>query len=410
MTEVRVIGCAMAMLLVWSPPASADPPPEAKRDTGGAGQVGEGTRATATASAHTTFYADTDHVTVVSPVAAAEVTDPYGRWHARGQYLVDVISAASVDIVSTASQRWQEVRHAGVVDAGYRWGALGAQASAAASIEPDYASVSGGAGATWDFARKSHTAVIGYALDHDTIGRSGTPFSVFSRTLWQHALSGGITLTLNRSSVLSLVNDVFIERGDQSKPYRYIPMFSPTVASTIEKGASIDTVNASRLPERPLERLPLERERFAITARFGHRFAHGTLRIDERLYTDSWRLHASTTDARYFFDLSRRLMVWPHLRFHAQSAVYFWRRAYVSSFSGTQGEVPRYRTGDRELGPLATVTAGAGGSLGIGPRTDPSAWALEAQVDFLGTEFLDDLYVTSRSAVLVAAGLIGVFQ
>ncbi len=34
-------------------------------------------------------------------------------WSVDGRYLVDVVSAASVDIVSTASRRWEEVRHAG---------------------------------------------------------------------------------------------------------------------------------------------------------------------------------------------------------------------------------------------------------------------------------------------------------
>jgi hypothetical protein len=263
---------------------------------------------------------------------------------------------------------------------------------------------------TWDFAEKNHTAVFGYAIDHDTIGRTGTSFDVFSRTLWQHTIDAGVTLTLNRSAALSLISDLVIERGDQSKPYRYIPMFSAGVASTIEKGASIESVNARRQPERPLEHLPESRERYAVTARFGYRFAHSTLRVDERLYTDTWRLHASTTEIRYFMDLSRRLVIWPHVRVHAQNAAYFWRRAYVSTFTGTTGQVPAYRTGDRELGPLATLTAGAGATFGIGSSANPTGWAVEVQGDFMGTEFLDDLYVTSRAAGLVAAGLVGVFQ
>jgi hypothetical protein len=364
----------------------------------------------ARASAHTTFYADSDHVTVVTPVADAEIHDKYSKWHARGEYLVDAISAASVDIVSTASQRWQEVRQAGALDAGYSFGDVGAALSGAVSSEPDYLAIAGGANLTWDFSDKNHTLVLGYALDHDTIGRTGTPFDVFSRTLWQHTINAGITLTLNRAAVLSLVNDLVVERGDQSKPYRYIPMFSSAVAPTIEKGASIDVVNERRLPERPLERLPESRERYALTARFGYRFERSTLRVDERLYTDTWRLHAVTTDVRYFLDVSRRLTLWPHVRAHAQSSVYFWRRAYVSSFSGTTGTIPEYRTGDRELGPLATLTAGGGASFGIGSGDNPNGWMIELQADVMGTEFLDDLYVTSRGAALVAAGLVGVFQ
>src|SRR5262249_19790594 len=112
------------------------------------------------------------------------------------------------------------------------------------------------------------------------------------------------------------------------------PMFDARVAPTIAKGTSIDDVNRDRNADRPLEQLPESRDRYALTARFGYRFAHATLRVDERLYTDTWRLHASTTEARYLADLSRRWTIWPWLRFHGQTPVYFWNRAYVSRFIG----------------------------------------------------------------------------
>jgi hypothetical protein len=364
----------------------------------------------ARASAQTTAYSDSDHVTVITPVVSGQVSDATAGWSVRGQYLVDTISAASVDIVSTASSHWRETRQAGSVDASYKPETVGAQASAAFSSEPDYLSFAAGGVLSWDVFRKSHTLFLGYALDHDTIGRTGTPFRVYSHTLLQHTFDAGVTLTLNRAAVLSLVGDLMIERGDQSKPYRYIPMFAPDVARTIEKGESINEVNAKRLPERPLEQLPLSRERYALSARFGYRFAHATLRIDERIYTDTWQLHASTSELRYYADLSRRTMIWPHFRFHAQSATYFWRRAYVSEFSASEPWLlPQYRTGDRELGPLSTLGAGVGASFKLGDM-DRSPYTLILQGDMSGTEFLDDLYVTSRLAGFCSIGLEGAFE
>jgi hypothetical protein len=364
----------------------------------------------ANASLQTTTYVDSDHVTVTTPVAAGEVADRSGTWNVRGQYLVDIISAASVDIVSTASQRWSEVRHAAALQGGYKPGDIGVQASAAFSSEPDYLSFAGGGKLLWDFADKNYTAILGYAFDHDTIGRAGTPFSVFSHSLAQHTIDGGITLTLNRSAALSLIGDVILERGDQSKPYRYIPMFSSSVAPTIHKGESIDTVNAERLPERPLERLPDSRERYALTARFAYRFARSTLRADERVYTDSWSLHASTTDLRYYLNVSPRFTLWPRLRGHVQNGVSFWERAYVSTFGPSGWEIPAYRAGDRELGPLFTLTAGLGASYALGSEIAPSAWSVELQADFMDTQFLDDVYVKSRTAGLGTVGVRGVFE
>jgi hypothetical protein len=363
------------------------------------------------ASGGTAVYADTDHVTVVTPSATASVGDRLGRWNVQGQYLVDAISAASVDIVSTASQRWHEVRQAGVISGIYKPRDFGVGVSGALSSEPDYVSLAGGANLVWDIFGKSHTLFAGYAHAHDTIGRAGTPFDVFSHTLNTDTFSAGITLTLNPSMVLAFVGDVILEDGNQSKPYRYIPMFSADVAPTIEKGESIDAVNDKRLPIRPIENLPDSRTRYALTARFGYRFHDGTLRVDERLYTDTWQTHASTTEARCYLNLAPRWTVWPRIRAHFQSGAYFWQRAYVASF-GVDGalDVPQFRTGDRELGPLETLGGGFGVTFGMGRAAAPSTLALTFQADAMNTQFFDTLYVKSRTAGLLGLALQGAFE
>jgi hypothetical protein len=204
---------------------------------------------------------------------------------------------------------------------------------------------------------------------------------------------------VNKSTVASLAADMVLDNGDQSKPYRYIPMFSSGVAATVPLGASIDWVNANRLPEKPLEQLPLSRQRYAITGRLGHRFETSTLRLEERVYADSWLLVASTTDARWIFDLGRRFAIWPHAHFHVQSAVNFWQRAYVAS-SANGFDLPEFRTGDRELGPLRTVSGGGGIRAFLGSNADPQAWSVTLQGDAMYTDFLDDLYITNRTGVL----------
>ncbi|HVU01687.1 MAG TPA: DUF3570 domain-containing protein [Polyangiaceae bacterium] len=369
-----------------------------------------GSPITSDATLGTGYYTDTDHVTVLTPTVAATVQNPTAGWSASASYLVDVVSAASVDIVSTASGRWNEVRQAGTASGSYAPKDVGVHAAVGISSEPDYLSLSGAARLTWDFAEKSHRLTVGYGRTHDTIGRHGTPFSVFSRTLDVDLLTASLAFTLNSSTALSLGSDFYYEHGDQSKPYRYIPMFSAAVAPTIENGASVDEVNQKRLGARPLEQLPLNRTRYALTARFGHRFDHGTLRVDERFYTDSWALHASTTEARYYLDLSRRFTVWPRFRFHAQDSVYFWRRAYVGVYGPGGWELPTLRTGDRELGPLTTVGGGLGGTWNFGGAMRPKSWQLSAAADWMHTAYIDDLYVTSRDAFLATLGVEGVWE
>src|SRR5690348_7140510 len=65
------------------------------------------------AKSEVSAYADTDSVSVFTPGLEAEIKDPLSGWSATGSYLVDIVSAASVDIVSTASGHWTELRQAG---------------------------------------------------------------------------------------------------------------------------------------------------------------------------------------------------------------------------------------------------------------------------------------------------------
>jgi hypothetical protein len=340
-------------------------------------------------------YADTDHVFVETPSVGATVSNPTAGWSVGGQYLVDVVSAASVDIVSTASRRWQEVRQEGSAEAAYKPGTLGVQANGTVSDEPDYLSLAAGGAVTQDLMDKNLAWLVGYAHGHDIAGRTGTAFSVFAHVVDRNAFNGTLTLVLNPTTVASLIGDAVFENGDQSKPYRYIPLFSPGTA--VPRGAPVDLVNELRASARPLEQLPLSRQRYGLTARVAHRYHLATLRLDQRLYVDSWAMKATTTDVRYLFDVSPRVELGPHARLHAQTAVDFWQRAYQF---GPGFVYPALRTGDRELGPLVNVTGGWSLRVGLGSHANPTSWVLGFDLNATSTQYLDDLYVTERISVL----------
>lgn len=353
------------------------------------------------ASSEISAYGDTDHVYVVTPTIAGTVSNPTAGWSLDGRYLVDVVSAASVDIVSTASRRWEEIRQAGTLNAAYKPGTLGVAAMGDVSSEPDYLSWTAGAAVTQDIFDKNATWLLGYSHGRDVAGRTGTPFSVFSRTVNRDAVKGGLTLILDRATVATVVGDVDIENGDPSKPYRYIPLFAPGQA--VPRGASPAFVSSVRVSERPLEQLPLSRDRFAISGRIARRWKSSTLRLDERLYADSWGLKATSTDGRYLVDLGR-FEVGPHVRVHAQSQVDFWQRAYVI---GPGYNYPALRTGDRELGPLVNFTLGGSARMRLGSPGNPRAWILGLDLNAMSTQYLDDLYINQRFSFIGALSLEG---
>ncbi len=177
-------------------------------------------------------------------------------------------------------------------------------------------------------------------------------------------MEAGITFVLSPTTLLVTGLSVQLERGEESKLYRYVPTFTPTSPPKVVPGEPVDTVNANRLPVRARELLRVSAIRFSLGARVNHRMSSGTLRIEERAYVDNWGIKATTTDAKYYHDLGDRLRVWPHLRLHAQTGASFYKLAYSALID--QDNIPlqllTYRTGDRELSPMIGVTAGGGSS------------------------------------------------
>jgi hypothetical protein len=173
----------------------------------------------------------------------------------------------------------------------------------------------------------------------------------------------------------------------------------------LQAGAPIDRVNALRADPRPIEQLPELRYRFAFTGRLAHRFEASTIRVDERVYTDTWGVRASTTDLRYVFDIGERWMLWPHLRVHVQTGASFWKRGYelIPGMNGTF-DVPELRTGDRELSPLYTTTIGFGTRFKlIDDLRKP--WFLVFETDFAYTSYSDAIYINQRRAIFSTLGV-----
>jgi len=349
-------------------------------------------------------YADSDHVKVATPSLAGTIGDEAAGWSVGGRYLVDAVSAASVDIVSTASGRFTEVRHVGSLEASYRRGAVSATASGNVSHEPDYLSFGAGFVLAIDLLDKNLTPFFGGRYGYDDVGRTGLPKERWE-LLQKGGLQAGATFVINRALLASVQLDADFERGYLAKPYRYIPLFAPGTAQNIPSGAAPELVSELRLNERPIDALPTDRDRYALTGRIAGRLSRATLRLDERIYADSWGLWASTADARVMVDLGKRWLLWPHLRIHNQSSVSFWQRAYEASLQpdGTLA-VPRYRTGDRELSRLDTVTGGLGAKVRL-THSVHSPWFLSFQFDAAYTRYLDALYITRRWSLFSSLGV-----
>jgi hypothetical protein len=355
------------------------------------------------------FYTDSTNVHVFTPSIRASFTSPTAGWNVGASYLVDFVTAASPDIVSTASRRYREQRHVVSLTGGYKPGVFGAQAYGNVSTEPDYLSLSAGGAIMLDLNDKLTTPRIGFTHSSDTIGRSDTPFEIWSKSFQTNEFEAGVTFVISPTTVLVTGATFGTERGDQSKPYRFVPTFQKDIAPQVPSGASPDLVNLYRLPMRPAEQLPVERDRYALAFRLNKRFLSmlTTLRLEERLYADTWAIKSSTTDARYMADLGRSIRVWPHGRLHAQTGANFQQLAYTGFISPQTGQVvvPTYRTTDRELSAMVTLTGGGGARLALNSPEAETQIGITVTGDAMYSQYFRSLYIRSRFAVYGALSL-----
>jgi hypothetical protein len=352
-------------------------------------------------------YHDDMAVDVATPAVNFGIEHVTGGWGLGGSFLVDVVTAASTDIIATASPRWRERRIAGGVNGHIKTGDWDFALSSNLSHEPDYLATSVGATATVELAQKTVVPSLGLEYSRDENGKKGIPFGDYF-PIDRIAVNSSLGLVLSKATFGSLSFTYVYEDGDSSKRYRYIPLFAANVAAGVQPGLVVDAVNFFREPERPLEQLPLLRHRFGVAGSLAHRYSSSTLRASLRLYGDTWGTKAGTADARYLYDIVKELRIWPHLRVHAQTAANFYELAYTVRVNPDGSvAIPAIRTGDRELGPILAGTVGGGARWDFGERR---AFGLTLTGDFVYTRFLDHLFVKQRLGYFAAVGFDAEFE
>ncbi len=331
----------------------------------------------------TLLYVDDDHVTVVSPQAtvAADLDDDGGEVHARA--VIDVVSAASVDVISHATNGFQETRVGAELAASHRVGEWLPELRLVTSSEPDYLSLGAGASVVRRLGGPDTVLRVGWDSLHDDVGQTGTSFDVWSRTLWTHALDLSLAQNLDDRTVVRGTYTLTVQDGYQAKPYRYVPLFD-------ESG--------NRLSERPPEAVPELRVRHALALRALRWFPQLSLsvRADYRYYVDSWALQAHTLELAVVVPLGTGVRMSVLNRAHYQTSASFWQREYVL---GMDGELPRYRSLDRDLSREFVDTA----SLRVDWQR--GAWRTYLDVGGQYSRFFDFLLLDTRSALLLQLGL-----
>ncbi len=291
-----------------------------------------------TADAGLGVYANDDHLTIVSPWASAgkELGDTFDvdfAWKA------DVISAATVDIVSSATTPFEETRHEGSVTVGADLRETRFSTSAIVSAESDTFATTVTGAAERDLLGRTLTLSLAYGGTFLAVGTVSE-----ARERWGdrqvHQLQATATRVLTKQAVLTGSYTVQLHEGALANPYLKVPTFPSDESQW-------DRAHASWVPER----LPDLRVRssFDLKGRYalsGHVFAWAGWRG----YLDTWAMRGHTGEVGLAVDLARGVILELSDRVHWQSSVSFYRDVYTVN--------REYLTADRRLGELFTEDAG----------------------------------------------------
>ena len=341
-------------------------------------------------------------MTVVSPQASVTAALDDEGSQVRARATVDVVSAASVDVVSHATGAFHETRTAGELGAALRVGAWRPELRLATSIEPDYQSYGAGAGVERRLGSPDTTLRVGWDTLHDRVGRAGTSWDDWSRTLWTHVLDVSLTQNLDARTVLRGTYTLTVQDGYQAKPYRYVPLFDQAgvdAAAAAGDTLDLDTFDRYRLSERPPEEVPGLRVRHALAVRALRWLPsiEASVRGDYRFYVDSWSMQAHTLELALVRPFGDAVRVSVQNRAHFQTSASFWQRTYVVD----PGEIPRYRSLDRDLSRAFIDTA----SVRVDVGAAEAAWHAYVDVGGQYSRFDEFLLLDARSALLVQVGV-----
>ena len=270
------------------------------------------------------FYYDSDHTQVSTTSVDATVVPGRIGLTLRGEYLADVISSASIDVVSAATGRWEETRHQASGGVTFERELWTADAGYTFSDENDWTSHTANVSLGRDFLQRNTNVTAGYVYVHNRVFRADD--SNFRDQLQTHAVNLTVTQVLGKKTNFRVSGFFADNRGYQSSPYRFVPVGTTFGTPPDPAGTCAGALAC------PLERHPHLRQRYAVAptviqyAPIGQR--PGAFLATYRLYGDSWQILSHTLELAYRLDLARWFQVRVRSRTYFQDKAFFYQERY----------------------------------------------------------------------------------
>ncbi|MFI4867780.1 MAG: DUF3570 domain-containing protein [Steroidobacterales bacterium] len=263
------------------------------------------------------------------------------------QYYEDLISSASIDVVTQASA-YKEQRTQHNFGVNYLHGSTLYSAGYIRSDEPDYKSNTGYFSVSQSMFGDLTTVSFGFTQGWDKVGKvdHGVVVRSFSADSDRRNWSVGLSQVLTRNLLLGLNFETDESDGYLQNPYRAVRFVDPSVARGYSYGLAV---------------APNTRTGTAGSMQLKYYLPwHAAAEANYRLYADTWGILANTTKLGYtqpLFDWTLEATA----RYYWQSRANFYSDLYP--FQNSQNFTSR----DRELAQFRSLTVGLGASWEFHP-------------------------------------------
>lgn len=257
-----------------------------------------------------------------------------------GNYYVDNVSSASIDVETSGASRYAEERTEFSIGADYLYDKSILSAGFTSSEENDYEAETLFFSVSQDFFGDLTTVTMGYARGNDTVMQNGN--ESFEDTVDRQNFRFGISQIATSNLLLNFNYEVATEEGYLNNPYRFYRYIDPSnpnnYVTETEVYPNTRTSDAA-----------------AIGAKYFLPY-RAALNANYRYFTDDWDIDAHTYTLSYTHPLGDHWIFDFTYRYYQQKSAYFY--SDLHEFRAIDDK--DFRARDKELSEFSTQTLGFG--------------------------------------------------
>ena len=284
-----------------------------------------------------------------------------------GNYYVDMISSASIDVVTTASP-YDEERTQWSLGVDYLRGNSTLRVGYTSSEESDYDAETYSISASQDMFGALTTLTLSYAYGDDLVRKSDDP--TFEKPVQRQIYGVGLTQILTKNLITAINFETVTDEGYLNNPYRSVRYFEPSEG----RGYRYEQ-----------ELYPNTRTSNAVGMRAKYFLPYrAALEGEYRFFTDTWDIESHTASLTYVQPW-KDWMFTAKFRYHDQTGAHFYSDLFP------RAQATNFRGRDKELSELTSMTLTLKASYEF--LDDSKGWgflkkgSITGSIDMLGVDY-----------------------